>query len=141
MLVFITLQVFPFEPALQINTPQLIDSSVIEGQSFPGKIKARGLLGIFSVKGTLSFSNGQLHWHVKGTTDSGFYHLHQDNGIYRFTAHVINDDGTFVDWSGIYNGNSVQDVQAIWNRSKEQDFIHNLFLPDHVILIFKQNKD
>ena len=63
------------------------------------------------------------------------------DGVLGFTSHGPGEGGTYVDWSGTYNGESVSNVKAIWTRTEEDDFIHDLFLPDVVTLVFKQEKD
>lgn len=113
----------------------------LEGKSFQGRVRADGIFGLFSVKGTLSFKDGLLIWSAKGSDESAPYETESLDGLLKFTSRVPGESGTYVDWSGTYDGHSVNDVRAIWTRAGEDDFIHDLFLPDVVSLVFKQKKD
>ncbi len=108
----------------------------LEGKSFQGRIRATGIIGLFSVKGTLSFKDGLLVWSVKGSGDSAPYETEEADGVLRFTSHVPEEGGSYIDWSGTYDGESVSNVKAIWTRAEEEDFIHDLFLPDVVTMLF-----
>lgn len=118
-----------------------IDVLKLEGESFQGRIRATGLIGLFSVKGVLSFKNGMLTWSTKDSKNSATYITDEVDGVLVFTSHVPGEDGIYVKWRGIYDGKSVSDVKATWTRTEEDDFIHDLFLPDVVTLVFKQKKD
>ena len=45
--------------------------------------------------------------------------------------------GDYMHWSGTYDGAALHDVKAVWNRTQEKDFIHDLLLPDVVTFGFK----
>lgn len=113
----------------------------LEGKSFQGRIRAKGVIGLFSVKGTLSFKDGLLVWSAKGSEDSAPYETEEMDGVSRFTSRVPGKDGGHVEWTGAYDGEAVSDVKAIWTRAEEDDFFHNLFLPDVVTLVFKEDTD
>ena len=95
-------------------------------------------MGLFSVKGTLSFKDGLMIWSARGSHDTAPYEIETTDGVLRFTSHVPLGGGNYVDWSGTFDGESVSNVKAVWSRAEEEDFIHDLFLGDVVTLIFKQ---
>ncbi len=111
------------------------DDLSLEGKSFPGSIRAKGLIGLVSVKGTLSFNEGSLVWTVDSTNDTAPYKLEEFDGSVKFTSRMPTQDGEYVDWSGVYDGKTLSDVTALWTRGKG-DFIHDLLLPDVVTLVF-----
>ena len=78
-----------------------------------------------------------LIWSAKGSEDSAPYEVEEKDGFLRFSSQVPADGGTHVDWSGTYDGESVRNVQAVWTRTEEDDFVHDIFLPDVVTLVFK----
>ncbi|TPH13581.1 hypothetical protein [Litorilituus lipolyticus] len=119
---------------LEKNQSQLQLS--LEGKSFKGTIKAKGLIGFWGVEGVLSFADGKLIWSAKGSQESAPYLLVHENDMLKFSARLKADGGTFVQWIGFYNGKNVVDVQAKWSRVNEDDFIHDLFLPDIIELEF-----
>ena len=129
------------QPVSEKNPVPEAGNLTIEGKSFHGHIRAKGILGMVSVKGTLSFENGRLVWTARDQRDSAPYTVEELNGTVKFTAHVPLTGDTYVDWNGTYDGVSVSQVHVIWNRSEEQDFIHDLFLPDVVKLVFRQDKN
>jgi hypothetical protein len=110
----------------------------LEGKSFKGHIRAKGIVGLFKVKGTLSFQEGLLVWTVENSRDSAPYKFQQKDGVLSFSSHVLNDNNTYVDWSGTYDGKTISNVIAVWNRAKEEDFVHDFFLPDMVTFVFKE---
>jgi len=132
----------PFENQPLQKTPNLIEKAqsqkllTLEGKSFKGEIKAKGLIGLLGVEGILSFADGMLIWSAKGSKESAPYLLVHENNMLKFSARLKADGDTFVDWNGFYNGDELVDVQAKWNRVNEDDFIHDLFLPDIVELEF-----
>lgn len=108
----------------------------LEGESFDGRIRARGILGLFRVRGTLSFDDGLLVWSARGSNESAPYEVERHGGLLRFSATVDVEGGSHVDWSGTYDGKTLLEVRAVWTRVDEDDFVHDLFLPDVVTLIF-----
>jgi len=110
----------------------------LEGKSFKGSIKAKGLIGLFSVKGTLAFEDGLLLWIVEESKDSAPYDLKKVDSTIVFTARVPMQNDDYVDWKGVYDGESLSNVTAVWARFNEDDLIHDFFLPDVVTLVFKQ---
>ncbi|MCK7593540.1 hypothetical protein [Pseudomarimonas salicorniae] len=108
----------------------------LEGRTFDGRIRARGLFGLVRVRGTLSFEAGQLVWQAQGSRETAPYQVETRNGILLFSARVIHPDGSFVDWAGIFDGERLRGVVALWDRSQEKDFIHDLLLPTQVTLEF-----
>ena len=113
-----------------------VDETVLEGRAFSGKIRARGIVGLISVAGQLSFQNGSLIWDVEGAKDVGPYQLVERDGNIAFTAVHELDNGESVLWAGIWNGEEITNVTAQWTRV-EGDFLHDLLLPDQVMLDFK----
>lgn len=105
----------------------------------PGRIRARGIVGIVSVRGVLSFRDGMLIWTVGESEDSGPYVLSGADCRFRFTAEHITKDNEHVRWSGISDGRSVTDVTAVWTRV-EGDFVHDLLLPERVTLDFTPDR-
>jgi hypothetical protein len=110
-------------------------SHALDGLTFDGSVRARGIIGLFSVKGNLSFANGQLIWAVKDSKDIGPYQITEVEGGISFKANLTIENNEQVEWSGFYDGNTLYDVQAIWTRNKG-DFVHDLFLPKQVTLDF-----
>ena len=109
--------------------------TLLDGISINGQVRAQGLIGLFSVPGILMFSDGQLIWIVEGDADAGVYASWSNDGNIEFWAEHRIDNGESVVWSGRYKGSEFQDVTAVWNRT-EGDFVHDLLLPDRVILHF-----
>jgi len=112
----------------------------LEGKSFDGSIRANGFLGLISVSGNLSFEDGLLIWRAKNSEDKGVYRVYDNQWTIRFSASLIIDRNERVEWSGTYDGNSVYDVEAVWNREKG-DFLHDLLLPEVVTLEFTARKN
>jgi|GEM_PF-1097511 len=108
----------------------------LDGKSFHGRIRAKGLAGLFSAEGTLSFKGGHLIWSVAETQESAPYQTTSVAKGIVFSARLAGESNTYIDWSGLYDGVSLTDVKAIWTRTEEEDFIHDLFLPDVVELRF-----
>ena len=107
----------------------------LDGLTVPGSIRARGVFGMFSVRGTLSFRDGELIWTARGDEDTGPYLLTETDGQFAFSAeHSIENDER-VRWSGSSNGQTVSNVTAVWTRA-EGDWVHDLFLPEQVTLEF-----
>lgn len=73
----------------------------------------------------------------KGSQDSALYKIKFVEKRLSFTVRVLVEFDGFVYWGGIYNGESLNKVTAIWNGTEEDDFIHELFLPDIVTFVFK----
>ncbi|MDP2559774.1 hypothetical protein [Psychrobium sp. 1_MG-2023] len=118
--------------ATAINMEQ---ANTLEGKSFPGSIKAQGLIGFSGVKGTLSFNNGLLTWTALHGRDSGVYQIKKHQQAHQFKASVIIENDEHIQWTGRYDGQSLYDVKAVWSRNTG-DFIHDRLLPDVVTLIF-----
>lgn len=117
--------------AVSIETTQ----TDIDGLNVPGRIRANGLVGLVSVPGTLFFADGQLVWQARDTRDCAPYTLTPDGDAMRFTAHYRIENDEHVRWSGWTDGTRVRDVTAVWTRV-EGDFVHDLFLPDEVLMVF-----
>ncbi len=112
----------------------------LEGRSFEGTVRAKGILGLMSVKGTLSFLNGNLVWEARGEKDVGRYQVEvKDNELY-FTAFLTIENDETVEWSGIFDGHSLHRVEAVWTRV-EGDFVHDMLLPEQVILVFTSDNN
>jgi hypothetical protein len=115
------------------NLPQV--SHALDGLSFDGSVRARGIIGLFSVNGNLSFADGQLIWTVKDSKDTGPYHTTEVEGGLNFNAKLSIENNEQVEWSGFYDGKTLHNVYAVWTRNKG-DFVHDLFLPKQVTLDF-----
>lgn len=113
----------------------------LDGRSFPGSIRARGIAGLFGVDGTLSFSNGELTWEAQGSRDTAPYEAELVDGQLLFQSLLPADDGTSVAWSGTFDGVSLRDVEARWSRATEEDAVHDFFLGDVVTLDFTPTRD
>ncbi len=118
-----------------------IENLDMAGKSFQGQIRAKGVFGLFSVQGTLIFKSELLIWQMGDSRESAPYEINKINEALIFTAHMKMADGTYVDWSGVYDGYSLKNVTAIWNRAEENDFIHELFFSDVVELLFTQEQE
>ncbi len=123
----------PDLPAARASIDQSLES--LDGLVVPGKIRARGITGVFSVRGTLSFREGMLVWTVEGDEDVGAYSLIKRDGYVKFAAEHFIENNERVVWSGNSNGETVTDVTAVWTRVKG-DFVHDVFLPAQVTLEF-----
>ncbi len=113
--------------------------NALDGKSFDGSIRAKGVIGIVSVKGTLAFENGQLIWMVNGSKDIAPYQVDHVEGELVFSAQAPAENGEFVNWSGTFDGETIHNVTAKWTRV-EGDIIHDLFLPDVVTMVFTPKK-
>ncbi|MEE2565231.1 hypothetical protein [Hyphobacterium marinum] len=107
----------------------------LDGLSVDGRIRARGIIGLFSVPGTLSFEDGDLFWATRGEVDSGPYSTRPGTGVIEFHAEHMTPEGDIVVWSGRYADGRFHDVTAVWTRVAG-DAVHDLFLPDDVVLNF-----
>lgn len=132
---------FAQEPAHRTPDGARSADLALDGKSFEGRIRATGPIGLFRVKGRLSFAHGMLTWSAKGADASAPYSAREGEGVVTFAARVPADAGTHVDWSGAYDGKSLSNVKAVWTRTGEKDFIHDLFLPDVVTLVFEEATD
>lgn len=110
-------------------------SHTLDGLAFDGKVRARGIIGLFSVKGILSFADGQLIWAVKDSQDIGPYQTTEVEGGINFKAHLSIENNEQVVWSGFYDGKTLHNAHAVWTRVKG-DFVHDLLLPEQVTLDF-----
>ncbi len=112
------------------------EAGALDGLAFEGRVRARGLIGLFSVRGRLAFDAGALSWTVGASTDTGPYSVREIDGVLEFTAeHVLENDERAL-WTGRYDGSTVREVTIVWTR-EDGDFIHDLFLPSRVTLDFR----
>lgn len=114
-------------------------SSILESSSFDGKIYAEGiysLFGLIKVEGTLSFTDSLLYWSARGSMDSIPYQCRMIDDHLMFTATAVIENDETISWRGFYDGEKLEDVQAIWTR-REGDSVHDFLLPDIVTLKFK----
>lgn len=112
----------------------------LEGKSFDGRTRARGIVGLFAVKGTLSFQDGEMTWTAQGDSNSAPYQIRETEGGILFNSKVAAEQDTIVHWSGFYDGATLSDVEAVWHRKNEEDFVHDLFLGEKLTLRFKPDK-
>lgn len=110
-------------------------SGPLDGLEFHGTIRARGLIGLVRVRGTLAFDGGELVWTAQGDTEGGPYVLSSRDGQAVFVAEYTLETGEQVRWTGAIDGGQVSDVRAVWTRAVG-DIVHDLFLPDVVTLDF-----
>ena len=114
----------------------------LDGQSFEGKIHARGiysLFGLIKVRGTLSFENDSLLWSVDGSDDRIPFQSSIENDMLSFSAEAFIENDEKIEWLGTFDGERVRNVEVTWIR-QEGDFVHDLLLPETVILQFEQNR-
>jgi hypothetical protein len=109
--------------------------AALDGLSVDGHVRARGLAGLFSAPGTLSFRDGLLVWTARGTRDAGAYRVRPVPGGLAFRAEHALANGERAVWAGRHDGTRLHNVSAVWYRV-EGDWIHDLFLPDAVTLDF-----
>lgn len=127
-------------PAAVADTGAVSGADRLDGKSFHGSIRAKGVLGLFSRDGTLAFEDGLVAWTVDADDDPdeyppAAYSVSELNGSIVFEARMTAEDGGTVDWSGVYADQQLSDVQAVWIRAGG-DFIHDLLLPDVVTMVF-----
>lgn len=132
----LSLSVCP-SPGYAPDSPLMIahEAAGIDGLAVDGRIRARGVMGLVSVPGTLSFREGLLVWAAQDTIDCSPYTLTPVEGGYQFAAEYRIENDEHVSWSGWTDGESVRDVTAVWTRV-EGDFIHDLLLPEQVTMRF-----
>ncbi|WP_323761214.1 hypothetical protein [Maricaulis sp.] len=102
---------------------------------FEGTIRARGLIGLMRVSGTLGFANGDLVWTAQGETDRGPYVVRARDGRVAFMADYTLPSGEPVRWTGFFDGARLMDVEVVWSR-RRGDLVHDLMLPVEVTLDF-----
>jgi hypothetical protein len=107
----------------------------LDGLVVEGRVRARGPMGLVSVPGSLSFEDGQLVWIARETRDHGPYQVRTLPGGTAFRAEHMLENGERAVWTGRYDGTHFHDVSAEWHRV-EGDFVHDLLLPETVILDF-----
>lgn len=132
----LSLSVCP-SPGYAPDSPMMIahEEAGIDGLEVDGRIRARGVMGLVSVPGTLSFREGLLVWAAQDTIDCTPYTLTPVEDGYHFAAQYRIENDEHVSWSGWTDGQTVRDVTAIWTRV-EGDFIHDLLLPERVTMRF-----
>ncbi|MBT8142620.1 MAG: hypothetical protein HKN88_05480 [Gammaproteobacteria bacterium] len=125
------------EPLLVSSDPDkpMQVSHTLDGQSYDGSIRAKGIMGLISVKGTLSFDDGMLVWEAKGSKDTAPYETLAVEGGMAFAATAVIENNETVAWSGIVDGDQLKNARAIWTRQKG-DLVHDLLLPDQVTMLF-----
>ncbi|MGX5175297.1 hypothetical protein ACUR5C_14860 [Aliikangiella sp. IMCC44653] len=130
------------------NKPVSVSSKLsLDSKIFDGKIRAKGVYGLFRVKGTILFSDGLLTWRVaseKNTEQAmdyapANYTVKLIDELLYFTSIMPGQSGDKLIWSGIYDGQKLNKVEAIWVRQKG-DWVHDLLLPEEVILRFTPDK-
>lgn len=114
---------------------------VLDGHSFTGTLKATNTWLRVGVKGSIRFQAGQFSWKTDQEVESsvsGPYQIKQGAGYITFSAQLpeSSDSADMVYWQGQFDGSSLNKVMVRWQRS-EQDFIHDLMLPEVVIFEFK----
>ncbi len=115
-----------------------INGGELDDLAFRGDIRATGLLGLFGRTGVLAFQDGLATWTVgEGAQDllPACYRVSKAQDGSRFRITMKGRDGGTVEWRGLYDGSTVRDVEAVWTRRKG-DFVHDLLLPDAVLLRF-----
>lgn len=116
-------------------------ASSLDGKSFDGELKLeRGIFGWVRVKDSVVFSNGTFIWSsgVGGGYKPATYETREENGKLIFTVRSRREEGDYVDWEGVYDGESISELKGVWTLV-ENDFIHNLLFPQQVVLVFEQN--
>jgi hypothetical protein len=138
-LAWLAIPVLALAAAWQVRAREPVAGLELDGQAFEGRIRATGLLGLFSRRGTLAFQDGVASWRVRGGDEQAFppapYTTTRVGDTLEFRAIMPGRAGDHVDWSGRYDGHQLQDVRAVWTRVSG-DAIHDLFLPDLVTLRF-----
>ncbi|MCW9018576.1 MAG: hypothetical protein OQJ89_16505, partial [Kangiellaceae bacterium] len=120
---------------------------VLDGKLFVGRMREKGIWGVFSGKGTLEFEQGKLIWRA-GEADKDYlpttYTTKLAGNKIIFSALMFGKNGDQLSWSGKYDGKNLFDVTAKWKRQKG-DWVHDTLLPDVVTMVFKTktmvNKD
>lgn len=125
--------------ASEVHSENTQNNLTLENKSFKGSVKAKGIAGLFSVNGHLSFEKGLLIWSTDDSTDIGKFEIHEHQDGIQFKATITTVNNEKVEWSGIYDGDSLYGVEALWTRNKG-DFFHDLLLPDVVTLVFTTHK-
>lgn len=123
------------DAAHEPQSVQLHHADLLDASSFPGTVRARGLIGLVRVSGTLSFVGGDLVWSSQGDTESGPYRTFVEGDECVFMAEYTLESGGQVRWTGVFDGQRVHDVRITWTRVTG-DAVHDLFLPNVVALDF-----
>ncbi|MBT3839580.1 MAG: formylglycine-generating enzyme family protein [Candidatus Marinimicrobia bacterium] len=112
-------------------------SMTLDGKSFKGQIKANGFLGFFKSREKLIFNDGSLITTSSKPHIRLPYQTFQENGKTKFTARGPTDyDGGTIEWTGTYNGESLENVKGDWIRGEKGHFLHDLLLTDVVTWFF-----
>ena len=110
----------------------------LEGKSFSGELKvAKGLFRWIQVEDSFFFENGMIVWESGlggGYKPVPFETSSIDENL-MFKARFFREEGDFVDWTGVYDGESISEVKGVWTIV-EDDFVHNLLLPEKVNFLF-----
>ena len=118
------------------SNKNLLDNSELfslDGKTFHGQVRAKGILSIFKGRNILKFNNGFLTWSDGSSIETGEYQIIKKDNMIQFTAQTpLKYDGGIVLWEGFYNGKILIDVQANWVRGEKGHFLHDLLLPDIV---------
>ena len=113
----------------------------LDGRSFDGLLKAKGLLELMRGRTSLDFEQGTLAWSAGEDFAPAPYETRRQDGLLVFTARASGrPDGQYpddhVDWSGVYDGESVRDVEAVWTRGKGRSRLLDVLLPGVVCFVF-----
>lgn len=115
---------------------------ILDGRSFDGRIRAKGIWGVFSHQGNIEFKQGKLIWKVN-EADKDYapatYTTQRVGDKLVFSALMLGKNGDQVIWSGTYDGKTLSEVTAKWKRQKG-DWVHDALLPDVVTMIFRAKK-
>ncbi|NNF66820.1 MAG: hypothetical protein HKM98_04865 [Gammaproteobacteria bacterium] len=101
------------------------------------------MLAVFGSKVVLEFSHGIFTWVNGEDFEPAKYEATiSDNKVY-FSVHAVGRQGgdfsaDYVDWSGSFDGKTLNDVTAVWTRNGRGNWLYNFLLPDVVRFKFKQ---
>jgi hypothetical protein len=116
----------------------------LDGKSFDGKIRGTGRLGLMRSKTIIEFKEGTFAWTTGEDFEPAPYETTEENGKIIFTARAAGKEGgayvdDYADWSGVYNGESLSDVTAVWTRKEGGgNWLYDFLLPEVVTFIFEQ---
>ncbi|MBC8259380.1 MAG: hypothetical protein H8E38_10210 [SAR324 cluster bacterium] len=112
--------------SLSASGTELPPKIMLDGMSFQGELKVvNGFFTWISVDDTIVFEEGNFFW--SSGVDGGYkpvpYKIELKNAKIIFTVHSGREEGDYVDWTGFYDGGSLDNVTAVWTRVEKIIFM------------------
>ncbi|KAA3604618.1 MAG: hypothetical protein DWQ06_04020 [Calditrichaeota bacterium] len=105
-----------------VNAEGKVNSISLDGKSFKGKIYwDKPIIRWLRFSDTIEFKDGMISstLSLKGGYKITPYNTKKINGKIIFSARAMRDENDFFDWSGVFDGESLEDVKMEWTKDGE----------------------